>query len=45
MVKEGTLEPVQFADLAAPIVVVLKSDITSICICGDFKQAVNAVSK
>ena len=45
LVEEGTLEPVKFADLAAPIVVVLKSDNTSIRICGDFKQAVNAVSK
>ena len=38
LVKEGTLEPVQFSDWAAPIVVVLKSDKLSICIRGDFKQ-------
>ena len=45
LVEEGILKPVQFADWAAPIVVVLKSDKTSICICGDFKQTVNPVSK
>ena len=45
LVEEGTLEPVQFADWAALIVVVLKSDKTSIRICGDFKQTVNPVSK
>ena len=32
LVEEGTLQPVQFADWAAPIMVVLKSDETSICI-------------
>ena len=45
LVKEGTLEPVQFADWAAPIVVVLKPDKTSVRICGDFKLTVNRVSK
>ena len=45
LVGEGTLEPVQFADWAAPIVPVLKSDKASIRICGDFRQTVNPVSK
>ena len=35
----------QVLDWAAPIVVVLKSDKLSICICGDLKQTVNLVSK
>ena len=34
LVKQGIIEPVQFVDWAAPIVVVLKSDKKSICICG-----------
>ena len=45
LANKGTLEPVQFSDWAAPIVVVLKSDKLSICICGNFKQTVNPVSK
>ena len=45
LVKEGTLEPVQFAEWAAPIIPVLKSDKSSIRICGDFRQTVNPVSK
>ena len=43
--KEGTLEPVQFSEWAAPIVPVLKSDKSSIRICGDFCLTVNPVSK
>ena len=43
LVAEGILEPVQYAELAAPIVLVLKSD-QSVCICGDFKQTVNKAS-
>ena len=45
LVEEGTLVPVQFSEWAAPIVVVLKGDKSSICICGDFTQTVNSVSK
>ena len=45
LVEEGALEAVEFADWAAPIVPVLKSDQTSIRICGDFEQTVNPVSK
>ena len=43
--KEGILESVKFADWAAPIVPVLKSDKKFIRICGDFKQTVNNASK
>ena len=35
--KEGIIEPVQFADWAAPIVAVLKADGKSVRVCGDFK--------
>ena len=45
LVEEGTLEPVQFASWVAPIVSVLKADKLSVCICGDFHQTVNPVSK
>ena len=45
LVREGTLEPVQFADWASPIVVVLKADKQNVRICGDFKQTLNPVSK
>ena len=43
--KDGIIEPVQFADWAAPIVSVLKSDGKSVRICGDFKLTVNQASK
>ena len=43
--EEGIIEPVQFADWAAPIVPVWKADKKSICICGDFKMTVNQASK
>ena len=45
LVDQGILTPVQFADWAAPIVPVLKSDKQSIRICGDFKRTVNQASK
>ena len=43
--EEGTLEPVEFAEWAAPIVAVLKRDRTSVRICGDFSVTVNPVSR
>ncbi|XP_062401725.1 LOW QUALITY PROTEIN: uncharacterized protein K02A2.6-like [Sardina pilchardus] len=42
--KEGILEPVSFAEWAAPIVPIVKPD-KSIRICGDYKVTVNPVSK
>ncbi|CAB4020384.1 Hypothetical predicted protein [Paramuricea clavata] len=40
----GTIEPVQFADWAAPIVPIVKDD-KSIRICGDYKVTVNQATK
>ncbi len=45
LAEQGVIEPVQFADWAAPIVPVLKNDKKSVRICGDFKMSVNAASK
>ena len=45
LVDQGILTPVQFADWAAPIVPVLKSDKQSVRISGDFKRTVNQASK
>ena len=42
--QQGVIEPVQFADWAAPIVPVVKSD-GSIRICGDYKVTVNQAAK
>ena len=44
LVEEGTIEPVQFADWAAPIIPIVKED-KSIRICGDYKVTVNHVVK
>ncbi len=41
LTKEGILEPVAFADWAAPIVPVLKPDKQSVRICGDLKTTIN----
>ena len=45
LVAEGTLEPVQMAEWASPIVTVIKPDKKSVRICGDFKQTVDPVAK
>ena len=45
LVKEGTLEPVDHSNWAAPIVSVLKPDNKRVCICGDFRVTINPVSK
>ena len=43
--EEGIIEPVQFADWAAPIVPVMKGDGKALRICGDFKLTINQSSK
>ena len=45
LVAEGTLEPMQMAEWASPIVPVVKSDKKSVRIYGDFKQKLNPVAK
>ena len=42
--ESGVIEPVEYAEWAAPIVPVIKSD-SSVCICGDYKVTVNRVAK
>ena len=43
--KEGIIEPMQYAEWAAPTVPVLKADGKSLRICSDFKVTVNKASK
>ena len=43
--QEGTCEPVEMSEWAAPIVTVLKQDKKHVRICGDFWLTVNPVSK
>ena len=45
MEKEGTISPIKYAEWAAPIVPVLKSDKKSVRICGDYKRTVNQDTK
>ena len=40
----GIISPVQFADWAAPIIPVVKTDGT-ICVCGDYKVTINQAAK
>ena len=44
LVKEGTIEPVEFSEWATPIVPIVKEDGT-IGICGDYKQTINQAAK
>ena len=42
LVSEGILEPEEYADWAAPVVAVLKSDRKSVWLCGD---SMNPIAK
>lgn len=44
LLTEGTLEPVEVPEWAAPIIAVLKLDKTNVNKSGDFKHTVNPVS-
>ena len=43
--QAGIIEPIQFAEWAAPIVPVMKADKSSMRICGDYKVTVNRAAK
>ncbi|XP_048247554.1 uncharacterized protein K02A2.6-like [Haliotis rufescens] len=43
--QQGVIKPVQYSEWAAPTVPVLKSDQSSVRICGDYKLTVNQVAK
>ena len=43
--RDGTIEPVDIAEWAAPLVVAFKQDKRSVRICGDFSVTINPVSK
>ena len=45
LLEEGTIEPVEWADWATPIIPVLKGDKTTVNICGDVQLTVNPVSR
>lgn len=45
LVESGVLDPVQYAEWAAPIMVAWKPDRKSIRLCEDFKQTINWASK
>ena len=45
LIVEGMLEPVEFADWAASIIVILKSNMSSVRICRAFRQMSNPHSK
>ena len=45
MDKEGVICPIKYAESAAPIVPMLKSNKESVRICGDYKRTVNQATK